>query len=222
MRPGLGKCRPLRQGICARKQGRIKTTLFCKKAIIQKTRIWPSGFACGPGPPLSWLLGRPRASGWPGRLPMATTRLGPPKRKKLSPLVCDSLARVCDSLITVDRPWPSAVFMSRCALPSALPFPHQQYRHISCTTCRISSPAGSRNCKALAQLQSALPPRTCMRGMLQPPMPGAPGGAGAGWRVASAAEQALAAPGTKKRDSRRAPVGKKGIKNPPHPFAIRE
>ena len=38
----------------------------------------------------------------------------------------------------------------------------------------------------LAQLQSALPPRTCMRGMLQPPMPGAPGGAGAGWRVASA------------------------------------
>ena len=38
------------------------------------------------------------------------------------------------------------------------------------------------------------PPRTCMRGMPQPPMPGAPGGAGAGWRVASAAEQALAAP----------------------------
>ena len=51
----------------------------------------------------------------------------------------------------------------------------------------------------LAQLQSALPPRTCMRGMLQPPMPGAPGGAGAGWRVASAAEQALAAPGTEKK-----------------------
>ena len=39
----------------------------------------------------------------------------------------------------------------------------------------------------------------CMRGMLQPPMPGAPGGAGAGWRVASAAEQALAAPGTEKK-----------------------
>lgn len=34
-----------------------------QKAIIQKTRIWPSGFACGPGPPLSSLLGRPRASG---------------------------------------------------------------------------------------------------------------------------------------------------------------
>ena len=53
----------------------------------------------------------------------------------------------------------------------------------------------------LAQLQSALPPRTCMRGMLQPPMPGAPGGAGAGWRVASAAEQALAAPGAVYRSS---------------------
>ena len=50
------------------------------------------------------------------------------------------LARICDSLyITVDRPWPSAVFTSRCALPSALPFPHQQYRRISCTTCRTSS-----------------------------------------------------------------------------------
>ena len=65
-----------------------------RKAIIQKTRIWPSGFACGPGPPLSWLLERPRASGWSGRLPAATTRLGPPGEKKLSPtttnLVCDS------------------------------------------------------------------------------------------------------------------------------------
>ena len=50
----------------------------CKKAIIQGTRIWPSAFACGPGPPLSCILERPRASGWPGRLPAATARLGPP------------------------------------------------------------------------------------------------------------------------------------------------
>ena len=63
-------------------------------AIIPKTRIWPSGFACGPGPPFSWLLERPRASRWPGRLPAATMRLGPPGvGGGLSPtttnLVCD-------------------------------------------------------------------------------------------------------------------------------------
>ena len=49
------------------------------------------------------------------------------------------LARVSRVCTHVETLWPSAVFMSRCALPSALPFPHQQHRHISCTTCRTSS-----------------------------------------------------------------------------------
>ena len=90
------------------------------------------------GPPLSWLSERPRPSGGPGRLPAATERLGPPKRKKTiaTSLRLVRVSRVCTH---VEKLWPSAVFMSRCALPSALPFPHQQYRHISCTTCRTSS-----------------------------------------------------------------------------------
>ena len=97
-------------------------------------------FCVRPGPPAPFLaFGTPARFRVAGAAPCGHYAAGAAGEKKLSPTTSLRLARVCDSLITVDRLWPSAVFTSRCALPSALPCPHQQYRRISCTTCRTSS-----------------------------------------------------------------------------------
>ena len=105
----------------------------------QNLAVW---FCVRPGPTSFLAFGTParfRVTGAASCGHYAAGAAGGKKLSVLGPTTRLRLARVCDSLITVDRLWPSAVFTSRCALPSALPFPHQQYRRISCTTCRTSS-----------------------------------------------------------------------------------
>ena len=94
------------------------------KAIFGKTNL--AVWFCarhGPTPFLAFGTPAPFRGARAASRARCTTGAAGKKKTIATSLRLARVSRVCTH---VEKLWPSAVFMSRCALPSALPFPHQQ------------------------------------------------------------------------------------------------